>query len=105
MDMFRLGEPSNVWNPPVYAVKVRGLKYLWGSAGVAQAPQFEQAFILHIANDQAGQPVTVGTRAAAGTDTDLGTIGPGEILSVSVNHILGVYAKCATDSVVHCCLY
>jgi hypothetical protein len=105
MNVPRLGEPNNFWNAPAYTVKVRGLKYLWGSSGLTQELQFENAFILHIANDQAGKPVTVGTRAAAGTKTNLGTIEPGEIISVSVNNITGVYAECATDSVVHCFIY
>jgi hypothetical protein len=105
MDVLRLGEPNNFWNAPAYSVKVRGLRYLWGSAGLTQNLKFEKAFILHIANDLAGKPVTVGTLVAAGTKTGLGKIDPGECLSVSVNDISGVYAECTTDSVVHCLIY
>lgn len=105
MDMLKLGQPNNFWNAPAYSVKVRGLRYLWGSAGLTQDVTFQKTFILHIANDQAGQPVTVGTSVAAGTKTDLGTIQPGECLSVSVNNISGVYAEATIDSVVHCLIY
>jgi hypothetical protein len=105
MDVLRLGEPNNFWNAPAYTVKVRGLRFLWGSAGLTQNLKFEKAFILHIANDLAGEPVTIGTRVAAGTKTELGTIKPGECLSVPVNDISGVYAECTLDSVVHCLIY
>lgn len=105
MDMLKLGEPNNFWNAPAYSVKVRGLRFLWGSAGLTRNLKFEKAFILHIANDPAGEPVTIGTRVAAGTKTDLGTIQPGECLSVSVNDISGVYAESTLDSVVHCLIY
>jgi hypothetical protein len=105
MDVLKLGTPNNFWNAPTYSVKVRGLRYLWGSAGLTKDLQFEKAFILHVANDLAGQPVKIGTRVAAGTKTDLGEIQPGECLSLSVNAISGVYAESALDSVVHCLIY
>ncbi len=105
MDVLKLGEPNDFWNSPAYSVKVRGLRYLWGSAGLIQNLKFEKPFILHVANDRAGEPVTIGTRVAAGAKTDLGTLQPGECLSVSVNDISGVYADCALDSIVHCLIY
>jgi hypothetical protein len=105
MDVLKLGEPNNFWNAPAYSVKVRGTRYLWGSAGLTKDLTFGKPFILHIANDRAGQPVTIGTRVAAGTETDLGTIQPGECLSVPVAGISGVYAECALDSLVHCLIY
>ena len=105
MDVLKLGEPDNFWNAPSYSVKVRGTRFLWGSAGITTNLAFGKPFILHIANDQAGAPVTIGTRVAAGTQTDLGTIAPGECLSVPVGGISGVYAKCANDSLVHCLIY
>jgi hypothetical protein len=105
MDVLKLGEPNNFWNAPAYSVKVRGTRYLWGSAGLTKNVTFGKPFILHVANDLAGQPVTIGTRVAAGTNTDLGTIQPGECLSVSVDAISGVYAECTLDSVVHCLIY
>lgn len=105
MDVLKLGEPHNFWNAPAYSIKVRGTRFLWGSAGLTTNLAFGKPFILHVANDVAGQPVTIGTRVAAGTQTDLGTIQPGECLSVPVANISGVYAECALDSLVHCLIY
>jgi len=105
MDALRLGEPNNFWNAPAYSLKVRGLRYLWGSAGLTTNLKFDRAFILHIANDQAGKPVKIGTRDAAGTMSELGTVQQGECISVAINDISGVYAECAQDSIVHCLIY
>jgi hypothetical protein len=105
MDVLKLGEPNNFWSAPSYSVRVRGTRYLWGSAGLTTNLTFGKPFLLHIANDQAGEPVTIGTRVAAGSKTALGTIAPGECLSVPVEDICGVYAECTTDSLVHCLIY
>lgn len=105
MDSMRLGEPNDLWNSSAYSVTVRGLRYLWGSAGITQNLTFENPLILHVANDRAGEPVTIGTQVAAGAKTDLGTLQPGEYLSLPVNDISGVYADCALDSIVHCLIY
>lgn len=105
MDMLSLGQLNKFYNPPAYTVKVRGLRYLWGSSGLTQNLKFEKAFILHIANDEAGKPVAVGTLVATGAKTGLGTIQPGECLSIPVNDISGIYADCTTDSLVHCSIY
>lgn len=105
MNVLRRGEPNDFWDAPVRSIKVRGLRYLWGSAGLTSNLKFEKAFILHIANDPAGEPVTIGTLVAAGTKTDLGALQPGEWLSISVNDISGVYADSTLDTVVHCLIY
>jgi hypothetical protein len=105
MDMLKLGEPNNFWNAPAYSIKVRGTTYVWGSAGLVKNLTFGKPFILHLVNDRAGQPVTIGTRVAAGAKTDLGIIQPGECLSLPVHDITGVYAECALDSLVHCLIY
>lgn len=104
MDMLKHGEP-NCWSAPAYTVKVRGLRYLWGSDGLTKNLHFDKAFNLHIANDLAGEPVTIGTRVAPGNNTDLGLIQPGECVSIPVNDIVGVYAECGLDSIVHCLIY
>ena len=98
-------ELSDYWNAPTYSVKVRGLKYLWGSAGLSKEVNFEKAFILHIANDLTGQPVKIGTQIASGAKTEFGTIQPGECISISVNDISGIYADCNSESLVHCLIY
>jgi hypothetical protein len=90
---------------PTYSVKVRGLRYLWGSAGLAQDLSFADPILLHVANDRAGEQVTIGTRVAAGTQTVLGTLQPGECVTLPVNNVSGVYAECASDSVVHCVIH
>lgn len=105
MDALRLGEPESSGVAPTYSVQVRGLKYLWGSEGITKDFTFAPALILHIANDPVGEPVTIGTRVAAGTKTELGTLQAGERLSVPVNHISGVYAESVLDSLVHCVIY
>jgi len=102
MNMLKPGQMNDYWNAPTYSVKVRGLKYLWGSAGLTKDVKFEKAFILHIANDLSGEPIKIGTKIASGTKTELGTIQPGECISVSVNDLSGIYADCNSESLVHC---
>ena len=105
MNMLKPGALSDYWNAPTYSVKVHGLKYLWGSAGLTKDVKFEKAFILHIANDLAGEPIKIGVQIASGIKTDFGTIQPGECISVSVNNISGIYADCNSESLVHCLMY
>lgn len=102
MESRKLGEPGIVWGAPAYSVNVRGARYLWGSAGLTANLSFSKPFNLHIANDRAGEPVTIGNRVAAGAQTELGTLEPGECVSVPINGISGVYAECATESLLHC---
>jgi hypothetical protein len=85
-----------------YTAKVRGITYLWGSAGISTNLTFAKAPLLSIANDPAGESVKIGTRVATGTTTELGTLQPGERVSVPINDIAGIYADCASESLVHC---
>ncbi|OMH34852.1 hypothetical protein [Tersicoccus sp. Bi-70] len=96
--------PETAWGGPAWTVKVRGRRYVWGSAGMTTDVDFATAPLLHLANDGAGEPVTIGTRTAAGATTDLGTIQAGECLTLPVNHLAGVYAESAVDSLLHCVL-
>lgn len=96
--------PEAPWPGPAWSVKVRGRRYVWGSAGISADLEFAPALVLHLANEASGEPVTIGTRVAAGTTTELGTLQPGECVSVPVTHLAGVYADCALDSLVHCVL-
>lgn len=105
MNMLKSEELSDYWNSLTYTVKVRGLKYVWGSAGLTKDAKFEKAFILHIANNLAGEPIKIGMQIASGTKTELGILQPGERISVSVNDISGIYADCSSESLVHCCIY
>ena len=105
MHVPRFGELNDCWSVPTYVVKVRGLKYLWGSAGISGDLSFKKALTLHIQNDFAGEAITIGTQVAAGTKTTIGTIQPGECVSIPMADISGVYATCALESVVHCLIY
>jgi hypothetical protein len=105
MDLLKPGELSAYWNASTYSVKVRGLTYLWGSAGLTKDMKFEKALVLHIANDLAGEPVKIGVQIASGIKTEFGIIQPGERISVSVNDLSGIYADCTSESLVHCLLY
>ena len=88
---------------PAYDVRVRGTRYLWGSAGMTEDISFERPLILHIHNDVFGEAVTFGTQIASGTQTTLGTLQPGESISIPLQKISGVFATCPLESKV-CCL-
>jgi hypothetical protein len=100
-----LTAPYENWTRPSYAVRVRGTKFLWGSAGLNKNLGFARELVLHVRNDLFGEPITVGTRVASGAQTALGTLQPGECASIPVHDISGVYATCALESVVSCILH
>ena len=72
--------------------------YLWGSAGVTENIKFDKPLLLHIRNDVFGEVITFGTMAS-GTQTTIGTLQPGECVSIPLQGvkgqgITGVYATC-----------
>jgi hypothetical protein len=82
------------WDHLSYRVRIRatgGAVYLWGSAGIAQAIAFPTAPLFHVRNDELGEPVTIGTAIGANT-TLIGTLQPGECVSIPVQNITGIYA-------------
>ncbi len=94
------------WTQPSYEVRVRGTKvptYLWGSAGVKTNIPFAKPILLHIHNDVFGEAITFGTQVASGTQTTIGTLGPGECVSIPVKDMSGVFATCEHETDV-CCL-
>ena len=91
------------WPQPSYELKVRGTMYLWGSAGVTRNIKFDKPILLHIRNGLFGEVVTFGTQVASGTQTTIGTLQPGECVSIPVQDISGVFAICTLESNV-CCL-
>jgi hypothetical protein len=92
------------WTHPSYEVRVRGTKmYLWGSAGVTTDIKFDKPILLHIRNDLFGEVVTFGTEVAGGTRTTIGTLEPGQCVSIPLQNISGVFATCVRESNV-CCL-
>ena len=108
------------WTIPSYERRIRVLPattppatptYLWGSAGIASDITFAKAPILHIRNDLFGDAVTIVTVATGGESTSIGTLQPGECVSIplqgpvvsgSPQGITGVYATCPTETVVAC---
>jgi hypothetical protein len=95
------------WTQPRYEIRVRGTihpTYLWGSAGITKDIKFYRPLVLHIRNDAFGEAVTFGTRLASGVQTNLGTLGPGECVSIPVQDISGVFATCTLESTVGCLL-
>jgi hypothetical protein len=90
------------WTQPSYEVRVRGTMYLLGSAGITENITFDKPLLLHVRNDVLGDAVTLGTQVAAGATTTMGTLEPGQCVSIPVQSISGVFATCATESVVAC---
>lgn len=85
-----------------YKVKVRGSMFLWGSASITQNLTFANPLLLHVRNDEHGEPVTFGTLSIDGTRNTLGTLQAGEAFSVPIQNIIGVFASCTLDSSVSC---
>jgi hypothetical protein len=85
-----------------YEVRVRGTTFLWGSAGITVNATFDKPLLLHIRNNVFGETVTVGTQVAGGAQTTLGTLQPGECLSIPIQDISGVFATCILESNVDC---
>lgn len=103
------------WTQPSYEVRVRPPvllrppMFLWGSAGVEQNMTFDKPLLLHIRNDVFGEAITFGTQVFSSvtgkqTRTNIGTLGPGECVSVPLQDISGVFATCAPglESTVAC---
>lgn len=82
---------------------------IWGSAGLLQDITFPKPLILHVSNDRCGQAVTLGTQVVstanppgAPTQTTIGTLQPGECVSIPVQGFSGVFATCAVETTVYC---
>lgn len=85
-----------------YSIRVRGTMFLWGSAGLKADVTFDAPLILHVGNDRYGQEITLFKQTADGTQTEQGTLQPGEVVSLPIQTITGVYATCAEESIVRC---
>jgi hypothetical protein len=87
-----------------YSVRVRDTTFLWGSSGLTKDLTFSSPLILHIGNDRYGQEISLATRTAilSVPPTEWGTLQPGEIVSLPIQGIIGVYAQCAEESTVRC---
>jgi len=78
--------------------------HLWGSAGITKDLAFVTPLLLHIHNDLFGDVITIGTEAASGAKETIGTLQPGECVSIPLQNMSGVFASCATKSTVCCFL-
>jgi hypothetical protein len=87
---------------PGYEVRVRGTAYLWGSAGLTRDVSFARPLVLHARNALFGEPIGIGTQTVSGTQTDYGTLQPGECISIELQGVSGVYVTCTRESVVGC---
>jgi len=94
--------PSDGWNHATQTIRVRGTVFLWGSAGVTKNLSFQKPPTLHVCNDVHGEAITFGTRTASGKKTNLGTLKPGEWISIQLQNISGVFATCKLESDVRC---
>jgi hypothetical protein len=86
------------WSHPSYERRVRGAPvpattFLWGSAWILKPIPFDKPPILHLRNDLFGDPVIFGT-VASGVQTEIGTLQPGECISIPLQGITGVFAFC-----------
>jgi hypothetical protein len=87
-----------------YQVRVRGTVYLWGSAGVSSNIEFPAPMLLHLRNDVLGEQVTLAVTTAGAAPAQLGTIQPGEVLTIPVQAMTGVTATCTLNSTVTCAI-
>jgi hypothetical protein len=94
------------WDHLSYRVRVRASNspvYLWGSAQITSLITFPTALLFHFINDPVGQPITFGT-TPPGAATPIGTLQPGECVSIplqpiagqTTGGIAGVWASCQT---------
>jgi hypothetical protein len=96
------------WTRPNYERRVRAAQdpiFLWGSATITQNLDSEKSLVLHIRNDTFGAPISLGVQVSSGqtqTPTSYGSLQPAECLSIPLQGLSGVFASCATESVVAC---
>jgi hypothetical protein len=87
-----------------YCVRVRGTAYLWGSSGLTLDMTFPSPLLLHISNDTFGEPVTLGTETVGAVPTTIGTLRPGEHVTIPIQGLSGVVAAASPHSTVTCSL-
>ena len=93
---------KRITKPWSYSIRVRGVNYLWGSAGITRNLTFDRPLVLHISNDVFGETITFGTEVASGLQTTIGTLDAGESISIPLTKIRGVFATCNLESTVRC---
>jgi hypothetical protein len=92
------------WSRASYTIRVREKNiYLWGSEGILENKMFSAPLLLHVHNDVFGEPITLSTEALPSsgttkTQTSIGTLQPGECVSIPIQEMTGVFASCAVGS-------
>jgi hypothetical protein len=79
--------------------RIRGTMYLWGSQGITTDLHFQSPLVLYLRNDVFGEPITIHSEKANGTSTTY-TLEAGGYLSIPVQDIRGVSARCDLESTV-----
>jgi hypothetical protein len=102
MHVSSLTNVPDCWTHPNYTARVRGTTYLWGSSGLTQNITFVNPLLLHIRNDRFGEAITIGTQVASGAKTTIGSLQPGEWVSIPLQKISAVFATCLLESNVDC---
>ena len=102
MHVSRMLPGSEHWNTPSYEVRVRGTRFLWGSAGLTVDLSFNKPLLFHMRNDEFGEDITFGTQVASGTQTTMGILKAGECVSSPLQDICGVFATCGDETTVAC---
>jgi hypothetical protein len=75
-------------------VRVREMHYIWGSAGIVENIHFHSPLLIHLINDAYGEVITIGTEQADGSRVMIGSLQPGETVSISAQDIRGVFITC-----------
>ena len=88
---------------PTYCVRVRTFTYLWGTNNWTENITFPSPLLLHVRNDLFGEDVELGVVTNTGIiGARLGTLFPGQCISLPIQGICGVYATCETQTTVSC---
>lgn len=91
--------------PLAFRVKVthaKGIKALFGGAGVVAALTGSNAFLL-VRVDDRGEPIELSKKPTTGTPAAVvATLNPGETFLVSIDNAVSITATCARDTFVDC---
>ena len=96
---------SRAGYPLTFRVKVsqaKGVKALWGGAGVLGALTATNAFLL-VRVDDRGERIELSKKPTPGTPAAVvATLEPGETFLISIDNAVSITATCARDTFVDC---
>jgi len=87
-----------------YEHRVRDTTYLWGSPHLTRSIHFASPPLLHIRNHVFGENAEIGLISRPGHDETLGTLEPGQVLSLPLDNLTAVYATCPTETTITCAI-